>query len=143
MSFLLDTCVVSEFTKVKPDSKVIDWLRGSPQDQLFISSITLGELSRGIALLDDGTKKSDLEKWITFDIINRFNGKIIELDAEIMLGWGKLSGVMERLGMKMAVMDSLIAACAIAHDLTLVTNNTDDFINSHVKIMNPWKINTQ
>ena len=139
MSYLLDTCVVSEFTKVRPDLKVIDWLRGSPQDQLFISSITLGELSRGIALLDEGVKKSELEKWINIDIINRFNGKIIELDAEVMLGWGKISGVMERLGMKMAVMDSLIAACAIAHDYILVTNNIDDFKNSNVKIFNPWK----
>ena len=138
MKFLLDTCVVSEFTKLTPNSKVIEWLRQCDQSSLYLSSITVGELSKGIAKLDEGKKKLELSKWLNDDLRVRFSDRIISLDVDVMMGWGIICGSLEKSGLSVPVMDSLIAASAIAYDLILVTNNVNDFKNMNVKLHNPW-----
>ena len=138
MKFLLDTCVVSEFTKITPNPKVIEWLRHCDQSALYLSSITVGELSKGIAKLDEGKRKLELSKWLNDDLRVRFSDRIISLDVDVMMGWGIICGSLERLGISTPVMDSLIAASAIAYDLILVTNNVNDFKNMNVRLHNPW-----
>ncbi len=138
MNYLLDTCVVSEFTKPVPNSGVIKWIKSVDQGSLFISAITFGEIVKGISRLDDGKKKSELMNWFKGDLRLRFAQRTVDLDAEVMIGWGDIMGMLDRKGFHVPIIDSLIAACVMAHDMTLVTKNTKDFAVLGINVMNPW-----
>jgi predicted nucleic acid-binding protein len=130
--------LVAEFTKPKPNEGVVRWLKDEDQLEMHLSCITIGEISKGIEKLDDGLKKNKLSKWLHDDLQVRFQGKIISLDSDVMMGWGKICGALERSGINIPIIDSLIAACAIAYDLTLVTKNSKDFKNMNIKMFDPW-----
>ena len=138
MKYLLDTCLVAEFTKLTPNQGVLKWLKAEDQLGMHLSCITIGEISKGIEKLDDGQKKNKLSKWLHDDLQVRFQGKVIPLDSDVMMGWGKICGSLEKTGINIPIIDSLIAACAIAYDLILVTKNTKDFNNMNVKLFDPW-----
>jgi toxin FitB len=138
VKYLLDTCVISEFTKPLPNEKVLAWLRQCDQTSLFLSSITIGELAKGIAKLPDGKKKTALDAWLHDDLQFRFHDRIVSLDMEVMMQWGNLCGSLESSGVTVPIMDSLIAACALARDLILVTNNSNDFKAMTPHLVNPW-----
>jgi toxin FitB len=138
VNFLLDTCVVSESTKPIPNVNVMKWLSEIDQNRVFISSVTLGELQKGISKLEDGKQKTRLETWFTDDLRSMFRGRTLVLDDEVMIGWGQIYAFLEKNGVKVPVFDSLIAACAIANGCVLVTENTKDFKAMNVKLFNPW-----
>jgi toxin FitB len=139
MNYLLDTCVLSEFTRHQPDAKVIQWVDAMTEEKLLISAITIGEIQRGIERLPDSQRKTKLLVWINTDLIERFGQRILSLDTQTLLCWGSLSARMEKLGQPMSVMDSLIAATAIQHNLIIVTRNLSDFFPSGVQCINPWE----
>ncbi|TYT76064.1 type II toxin-antitoxin system VapC family toxin [Desulfobotulus mexicanus] len=138
MNYLLDTCVISELIKKHPDSKVVQWISSVEEIQLFISVLTIGELYRGIEKLPEGKKRNDLHWWVSFDLKKRFQHKIINFDLKTAAIWGKIQAKAERSGQKLPVMDSLIAATGISHDLVVVTRNIKDMENSGVELLNPW-----
>jgi len=138
MKYLLDTCLVSELVKKDPNPAVVSWLDEQDEQKLFLSVLNLGELQKGISKLPDGAKKEELQAWVALDLVERFTGRILELDLETALCWGRIQGEAEQAGEKLPVMDSLIAATAKAHGLVVVTRNVRDIERCGVKVCNPW-----
>lgn len=139
MKFLLDTCLISELIKREPNPRVLPWLESQDETTLYLSVLTIGELQKGISKLPDSHKKLELQAWVSKDLVARFEGRLLPIDGEVATGWGRLLGVAEKQGKKLPVMDSLIAATAITHNLTVVTRNTRDLERCHAKVFNPWK----
>jgi predicted nucleic acid-binding protein len=138
VKYLLDTCLVSELVKKEPNLAVVSWLDEQDEQKLFLSVLNLGELQKGISKLPDSTKKEELQAWVALDLVERFTGRILELDLETALCWGRLQGEAEQAGEKLPVMDSLIAATAAAHGLIVVTRNVRDIERCGVRVCNPW-----
>ena len=139
MKFLLDTCVISDLVKLKPSHAVVAFINSCPEERLFLSSLTIGELQKGISKLPPSDKKESLQHWLNIDLQNRFAGRIIPLDIDVAQTWGHIQGIAEKDGKPMPVMDALIAATALTHDLTVVTRNTRDMEPSCAKLLNPWE----
>jgi len=138
VNFLLDTCLISELVKKEPAVKVIAWLDEQDEHSLFLSVLTLGELQKGISKLPDGPSKNDLQFWAGHDLVDRFAGRILDLDLKTALAWGTLQGETESKGQKLPVMGSLIAATATAHRLVVVTRNVKDIERCQAEVFNPW-----
>lgn len=138
MNFLIDTCLISEFKGPQPEPKVIRWLSDQIEESLYLSVITIGEIQRGISLFADSRKKTELEHWL-HSLIIRYNGRILGLDSEELIFWGDMVATLEKRGRVLPLMDSLIAATALSHDLTLVTRNETDFEGTGVRVLNIWK----
>jgi predicted nucleic acid-binding protein len=138
VSFLLDTNVVSEPTRPRPDARVIAWFAAQPDETLFISALTLGELRRGILQLTEGRKRRELLRWLETEIEPGFAGRTLGVDAAVARHWAENQDRATRAGKTLPVMDSLFAATALAHGLTLVTRNTADFAATGVALVDPW-----
>lgn len=140
MNFLLDTCVISELAKPTPKSKVMTWIRSKPEENLFLSTITIGEIQKGIGKLGaDSVRREELQSWLDADLIRRFNQRILAVEVNVARKWGEIQGAAELAGKKMPVMDSLIASTGLAYDLTVVTRNFRDMEASGVWLFNPWE----
>jgi len=138
VKYLLDTCLISELVKKEPNPGVVNWLDEQDEQTLFLSVLNLGELQKGISKLPDGTKKDELQAWIGLDLVERFTGRILDIDLETALCWGRIQGEAEQEGLKLPVMDSLIAATAAAHGLIVVTRNVKDMERCKARVINPW-----
>jgi len=138
MRLLLDTNVLSEFTKPRPHEGVLKWLHGLDEDRTFISIISIAEIRRGIALMDSGRKRDALDEWLAHDLPQRFESRILPVEGPVALAWGDLMALAKRSGRGLASMDGLIAATAVAHQLTLATRNTKDFEGFGIDIIDPW-----
>lgn len=139
MKFLLDTCLISEPLKKRPDPRVLTWLEEQDEDQLFLSVLTIGELQKGVQKLAEGSRKEELQSWVSRDLALRFEGRILPIDTQVAVEWGMLLGKGERRGQRFPVVDALIAATAAVHNLTVVTRNTKDLEQCGASIFNPWK----
>ncbi len=136
MKFLVDADVLSEATKPKPAGKVVDWLRQHDVD-LIVNPIILGELEYGILLLPAGRRRKKLVDWFESGI-QQLN--VIDLDAATATIWAKLLADLKRKGRAMPIKDSLIAASAKQHGLTVATGNTADFRHAGVPVIDPFKV---
>jgi predicted nucleic acid-binding protein len=134
--FLLDTNVLSEFDKRAPNPGVVAFVRSLPDDQLFISVVSLGELTKGIETLRDPEKKERFRA--VFEKKRAlFAERTISLDTEIMVEWGRLLGRQDRT---LPVLDSLLAATCLARGLSLLTRNEKDFASiGGLRVINPWE----
>jgi predicted nucleic acid-binding protein len=137
-AFLLDTNVISELIKPKANPKVTTWIDAIDEELLFLSVLTLGEIRKGIVLLPRSARRTTLEAWVSNDLPLRFSGRILNIDQEVADRWGHLSGSTSARGANLAVIDGLLAASAIQHNLTLVTRNTKDVAATGVSLFNPW-----
>jgi predicted nucleic acid-binding protein len=135
---LLDTNVLSEVTKPTPDPNVLEWLDQLDEDRSFISVVSIAEIRRGVALMDEGRKRGTLTKWLAQDLPQRFQQRVLHVDEPIALAWGDLMALAKRRGRGLSSMDGLIAATAIAKQLTLATRNTKDFEGFGIDLYNPW-----
>ncbi|MFO8112672.1 MAG: type II toxin-antitoxin system VapC family toxin [Desulfosalsimonadaceae bacterium] len=138
MNYLLDTCLIAELAKSKPDKKVVDWVLSENETSFYISVLTFGELHKGVEKLPESEKKEELRIWIENELKNRFQNRIIRIDMRVSILWGKIQRFAEKNGKPMPAIDSLIAATGIAYDLTVVTRNVTDMEQSGVKLLNPW-----
>jgi predicted nucleic acid-binding protein len=138
MSFLLDTNVVSEWVKPRPDGGVVAWLREADEDRLFLSVVTLAELRLGIERLPLGTRRSRLDEWIADDLRMRFEGRILTINVLIADAWGRLTAQAQSVGRPIGTMDGFIGATAQVHGLILVTRNVADFAFLANAPLNPW-----
>lgn len=136
MSFLVDTNVFSELAKPKPDQKVVEWLRKN-QSLLYVSSVTIGELRRGIERLPAGKRKSQLQRWLE-SICETIKGRVLSFNTSTAHIWGQQKAKWEKKGVTVPSLDSQIAATAIRHSLPLVTRNTSDFQGTGLKTFNPF-----
>jgi len=137
-AFLLDTNVISELIKPKPEPKVTTWIDGTDEELLFLSVLTLGEIRKGIVLLARSARRTSLEAWLSKELPLRFSNRILSVDQEVADRWGHLSGLTSARGVHVGVIDGLLAATAMQHNLTLVTRDTRDVTATGVTLFNPW-----
>jgi hypothetical protein len=138
VSWLLDTCVVSELVRPRPKTSVVSWVRERDEDELFLSVITIGEREKGIARLPDSPKRVTLEQWVRRELADRFRDRLLVIDSGVAARWGAMVGASEARGRPLPVIDSMIAATGLQHDLTVVTRNTDDLERCGARCFNPW-----
>jgi predicted nucleic acid-binding protein len=138
MTFLLDTNVVSEWVKPKPNPGVIAWLEGVDEDRVFISVVTLAELRNGVASLAAGRRRERLDAWLSHDLPTRFEGRVLPVDPAIADGWGRITATAKAAGRSIHAMDAFIAATAHIHQLTLVTRDVSDFQSAGTPVVCPW-----
>ena len=138
MPFLLDTNVVSETVKAKPEKRVLGWLEAQTPVELFLAAQTIGELVRGARKVKEKARRERFEQWIERDLADQFEGRVLPFDGPAAVLWGRLMGDGDRTGRTPAVADAQIAAVAIHHDLTLVTRNVKDFERFDMTLLNPW-----
>jgi predicted nucleic acid-binding protein len=136
VSYLVDTNVYSEPVKPKPDMKVVAWLRDH-ESELYVSTITIGEIRRGIERLPDGSRKTKLRAWLQ-SICDCMKGRVLSFNTSTAHVWGQLKAKWDREGVSVPSLDSQIAATAQRHALTVVTRNTSDFEKAGVKVLNPF-----
>jgi predicted nucleic acid-binding protein len=137
--FLLDTNIISELVKPKPEPKVVEWIETTDEELLFLSVLTLGEIRKGIGLLKDPARQVKLEAWVVGALPVRFADRILSIDKSIAERWGVLSAQAKAtMNHNLPVIDGLLAATAQHHNLTLVTRNIDDVIGTGVPVFNPW-----
>ena len=139
MKYLLDTCVILEILRPSPSSRVTQWIKQEDENNFFISVLTIGEIHKGIEKLDESRKKEKLHNWVDNDLKERFRTRIIDIDLQTAMTWGKIQRMAERVGMPMPAIDSLIAATGITHHLTVVTRNITDMKASGAALLNPWE----
>lgn len=137
MSFLLDTNVISEAMKPRPEPGVVSWLAALDEDQVYLSVVTLTELRYGVERLAMGARRKRLDAWLRLELPERFEGKILPVDSVIADACGRLVARSESLGRPIEPRDAFIAATAEVHRLTLVTRNAPDFQAVVKNVMNP------
>jgi toxin FitB len=138
MRYLLDTNILSEGSKPRPDPGVAAWLRSQSALAMGISSLTLGEIRKGVEMLPAGARRDVLDSWLATELPRQFQGRVIPVDEEVALEWGRLSAEARSKGRECPVVDGLLLATAAVHDLTLVTRNERDCTGRGVPIFNPW-----
>ncbi len=138
MSYLLDTNVLSETVRPAPSPNVERWFKAADERDLFMSVVTLAEIRDGIEQMPAGMRRERLDQWLSFELPQRFDGRALDLDAIIAVECGRVMARKHKAGRAVDAMDSLIAATALCHDLTLVTRNTADFENLGLRLINPW-----
>jgi len=137
--FLLDTNVISELIKLKPDPRVIAWFQKTDENLFYLSVLTLGEIRKGVSALPDAKRRVRIEAWLEKDLRDRFDGRILPINESIADRWGALTGQALMKNKLIPVIDGLLAATAIHHNLTLVTRNTKDIGETGAGIFNPWQ----
>jgi toxin FitB len=136
--FLIDTNVISEATRAKPDMNVLAWLATADEDRLFLSVATIAEISYGIDGMPTGAKRKRLHDWLHDELMPRFDQRILSADAPLALRWGSVVRRSKRAGHQIEAMDALIAATAEHHNLTLATRNAADFAALSLPLFDPW-----
>jgi len=134
LSYLVDTNALSELRRKQPQPEVVAWFTERPRQTLYLSVLTLGEIRKGIESLD-AARQQPLLDWLEVELPNYFLGRLLAIDAHTADRWGRL---LARAGRPAPAVDSLLAATALQHDLTLVTRNTADFAGTGVRLINPW-----
>lgn len=137
MNYLIDTCVISELRKPAPQESVLAWFDACREESLYTSSLNIGELQFGLAMLPAGKKKNDLLIWFA-QVIEAFSGRILPVTDVVSLVWGNMRAKAQKNGKTLPVIDGLLAATAEAYDLVFVTRNTVDVEITDIQTFNPW-----
>lgn len=136
MSYLIDTNVMSELRKRQADANLVVWMQARPRESLYLSVLSLGEIRKGIEGVADAAFRQTLTDWLEVDLPKYFLGRVLGVDAQIADRWGRLQA---SAGRTLPVVDAMLAATALQHDLTLVTRNVKDFEGLGVALVNPWQ----
>ncbi|MGH6906193.1 MAG: type II toxin-antitoxin system VapC family toxin, partial [Geminicoccaceae bacterium] len=128
MRFLLDTNVISEWTKPRPDPAIVDWLEAADEDTLYLSVLAFAEIRLGIELLPEGRKRARISAWLDGDLAARFEGRIIGIEREIAEAWAQIVARGRAHGATPPILDAFLAATALVHQMTLVTRNERDLV---------------
>ena len=135
MSYLLDSNVLSELRRKTPDAAVLEWFARRPASTLYLSVLTFGELRKGIEGVPDAKRRMALTDWLETDLPAFFAGRILPVDAQVADRWGRL---LSAAGRPLPAIDSLLAASAAQHGLSMVTRNSRDFADLGLDVINPW-----
>ena len=137
--YLLDTNCISELVSARPQPSVVEWVESADESLLYLSVLTLGEIRKGLALLSQGKRRTRLETWLDVELRARFSGRILPIDSAVADRWGLLAAQAKTQGKALSVIDGLLAATALHHNLTIVSRNVGDFAHVQVPVLNPWK----
>jgi predicted nucleic acid-binding protein len=137
VSFVLDTCVLSELTRPKPHEGLLRWFDAQESVALYVSALSVGEIEKGIGVLRARRKKRALSAWLG-TLRSAYAERILPIDAAIASIWGRTAARLEREGRRLGVVDGLIAATALHHGYTVVTRNVADFERTGVALLNAW-----
>jgi toxin FitB len=138
MAWLLDTNVLSELRRPKPEQKVVSFVAGCRLDELYISVITVAEIRFGIGLVDRPERRVELHDWLNQKVRPMFAGRILEINEDILVRWRILVEEGRKSGHTFSQPDLMIAATALHHGLTVVTRDRSDFDAARVPVINPW-----
>jgi len=137
--FLLDTNVFSEMIQPAPNTQVTGWLDSVDESLLYLSVLTLGEIRKGVTILTSGRRRLALESWLDSELQMRFTGRVLPIDSGVADRWGQLAGEAQTRGVALAVIDGLLVATALQHNLTLVSRNVRGFALPELTPFNPWE----
>lgn len=136
---LIDTNIISEMMKPSPDANVLNWIDGQEVAKLFISTVTLAEISYGLNVLPSGKRRESLEFAFDSAILKAFTGRILPFDESAAHHYGKIMGYRKKLGKPLGVPDGQIAAIALVNNAVLATRNIKDFLRCGIKVINPFE----
>lgn len=136
MSYLLDTNVLSEMVRKEPNERVLQWFEKTPDQLLYVSVLTLGEIRKGVEVITDTTRRERVRIWLEKDLPTWFGERILPIDIDVADEWGRLCA---HMGRPLPAIDSLLAATALRHKLRLVTRNTKDFNYPSLMLISPWE----
>ena len=139
MAWLLDTMILSEGRRPRPEPRVAAFYRTQPLDELYISVVTLAEIRFGIEVLENLTQRAELNDWLMLKLRPMFEGRILPITEDIMLKWRLLLEEGRKNGHTFSEPDLIIAATALHHGLTVVTRDTSDYDRARVLVFNPWE----
>jgi predicted nucleic acid-binding protein len=139
MAWLLDTNVLSELRRPRPDQKVVAFVTGCALEELHISAVTLAEVRFGIELVSEPNRRAELNDWLTHKVRPMFDGRVLQITEDIMLKWRLLVEEGRKTGHTFSQPDLIIAATAIHHGLTVVTRDRSDYDKARVPVVNPWE----
>jgi toxin FitB len=137
--FLLDKNCISELVRPKPESRVIEWMDSVDEAILYQTVLTIGEIRKGLPGLSQGKRRAHLETWLEVELQARFAGRIVPIDSAITDRWGLIAAEARRKGKGLPVIEGLLAATALHHNLTVVSRNASDFTNTQIQVLNPWE----
>jgi hypothetical protein len=135
---LLDTNILSEIRRPKPEPKVTSFIAAQPLESLYISTVTFAEIRFGIELLTDAVRRSELNNWLLRKVRPMFEQRVLEITEDIMLKWRLLVEEGRKAGHTFSQPDLIIAATAQHHDITVVTRDTSEYAKARVPVFNPW-----
>lgn len=137
-AWLLDTNVISELRKPKPNQRVVRFIKAQPLELLFVSSVTFAEIRFGIEMVVEPGRRAELTDWLTHRVRPIFEGRVLPITEDIMLKWRLLVEDGRKAGHTFSQPDLIIAATALYHNLTVVTRDTEDYRRTGVQLFNPW-----
>jgi predicted nucleic acid-binding protein len=136
--WLLDTNIISELRRRKPEPKVTEFIRLQPLEGLFVSIVTFAEIRFGIELLPDATRRSDLNDWLAHKVRPMFEQRVLAISEDVMFKWRLLVEDGRKAGHTFSQPDLIIAATAQHHGLTVVSRDTKEYVAARVDVFNPW-----
>ena len=136
--WLLDTNVLSELRRQKPEAKVLSFVAAQPLDLLYVSSVTFAEIRFGIELVTDANRRAELNDWLTNKVRPMFEQRVLAISEDIMFKWRLLVEEGRKVGHTFSQPDLIIAAAALHHGLTVVSRDVSDYQKAHVPVFNPW-----
>ena len=139
MAWLLDTNVLSELRRPKPEPRVVDFVASCPLDQLYVNTVTLAEIRFSIELVDEPNRRAELNDWFTHKVRPMFDHRVLQITEDIMLKWRLLVEEGRKSGHTFSQPDLIIAAPAIHHGLTVVTRDRSYYDKTHARVVNPWE----
>ncbi len=139
MAWLLDTNILSELRKPRPESKVIDFVAAQPLEQLYISVVTLAEIRFGIERVGEANRRFELTDWLTNKVRPMFEQRVLPITEDVMLKWRLLVEEGRKTGHTFSQPDLIIAATAIYHGLTIITRDRKDYAKARAQVINPWE----
>jgi predicted nucleic acid-binding protein len=136
--FLLDTNVISELVRPRPEPKVASWIESTNESLLYLSVLTLGEIRKGVVSVRNSSRRATLEAWLDSELVVRFSNRILPIDQGVADRWGRMAAQLAGAKSPLPVIDGLLAATALHHNLTFVTRNIKDVLAAGVPVFNPW-----
>lgn len=136
--YLLDSNVVSELKKPNPNRRVVAFVAGQALHRLYLSSVTMAEISFSIELIGDAGRRSNLTLWLDNELRTKLDGRILQADEDVLLKWRLIIEAGRKRGHTFSHPDVLIAAIAATYGLTVATRNRSEFVAAGVDVCDPW-----
>jgi toxin FitB len=137
--WLLDTNILSELRRPRPERKVVAFLSAQPLELLYVSTVTIAEIRFGIELLTDAGRRAELNDWLANKVRPMFEQRVLAITEDVMFKWRLLIEDGRKAGHTFSQPDLIIAATALHHGLTVVSRDVSDFRKAHVPVLNPWR----